>query len=295
MPVNQENIGKTYDAKPRTISPQDLEAYALATDDHNPLYSPDAPHQIGSPMFPVRPLLEVLFGVLFDLSNGIDMTRLVHGEQEMVFHRPVKPGAVVVPRGSLASVEVKEQGEIVTVEQRLQGEDGTLYTEATSRMFIKAKGAQQGEKKRDPQPQQQVHEAVHTMSQHVALDQTERYAQASGDHNPIHLDETMAKAAGLPGRILHGLCTMAFATRALVEGPCGGNPEALKAISVRFARPVTLGQDLSFSVRPLSEKTSSPEAKASRMYTVEVRDAQGRDVLTQVRAKVREDATSRQR
>jgi acyl dehydratase len=61
---------------------------------------------------------------------------------------------------------------------------------------------------------------------------TARYAGASGDFNPIHIDEDFAKAVGLPGRILHGLWTMAQVARAQTEA--AGGPEHLKRLSVQF-------------------------------------------------------------
>jgi acyl dehydratase len=61
---------------------------------------------------------------------------------------------------------------------------------------------------------------------------TARYAGASGDFNPIHIDEEFAKAVGLPGRILHGLWTMAQVARA--QADAAGGPEHLKRLSVQF-------------------------------------------------------------
>jgi acyl dehydratase len=61
---------------------------------------------------------------------------------------------------------------------------------------------------------------------------TVRYAGASGDYNPIHIDEEFAKQVGLPGRILHGLWTMSQVARAQTEA--GGGPHALKRLSVQF-------------------------------------------------------------
>jgi acyl dehydratase len=61
---------------------------------------------------------------------------------------------------------------------------------------------------------------------------TYRYAGASGDYNPIHIDEEFARAVGLPGRILHGLWTMAQVARAVTEA--GDGPEALRRLSVQF-------------------------------------------------------------
>ena len=61
---------------------------------------------------------------------------------------------------------------------------------------------------------------------------TYRYAGASGDFNPIHIDEEFAKSVGLPGRILHGLWTMAQVARAQTEA--GGGPESLQRLAVQF-------------------------------------------------------------
>jgi acyl dehydratase len=61
---------------------------------------------------------------------------------------------------------------------------------------------------------------------------TNRYAGASGDFNPIHIDEEFAHAVGLPGRILHGLWTMAQVARAQTEA--AGGPGHLKRLSVQF-------------------------------------------------------------
>ena len=62
---------------------------------------------------------------------------------------------------------------------------------------------------------------------------TRRYAEASGDPNPIHTDPDFAEKAGLPGVILHGLWTMAQVARANTAA-AGGDPRALKRLSVQF-------------------------------------------------------------
>jgi acyl dehydratase len=61
---------------------------------------------------------------------------------------------------------------------------------------------------------------------------TVRYAGASGDFNPIHIDEEFAQSVGLPGKILHGLWTMAQVARAHTDA--GGGPESLQSLSVQF-------------------------------------------------------------
>jgi acyl dehydratase len=60
-----------------------------------------------------------------------------------------------------------------------------------------------------------------------------RYAGASGDYNPIHIDPEFAKQVGLPSNILHGLWSMAQVARASVNA-AGGDPRSLKRLSVQF-------------------------------------------------------------
>jgi acyl dehydratase len=60
-----------------------------------------------------------------------------------------------------------------------------------------------------------------------------RYAGASGDYNPIHLDPEFAKQVGLPSNILHGLYSMAQVARACTQA-AGGDPRSLRRLSVQF-------------------------------------------------------------
>jgi acyl dehydratase len=82
---------------------------------------------------------------------------------------------------------------------------------------------------------------------------TARYAGASGDFNPIHIDEEFAKMVGLPGRILHGLWTMAQVARAQTEA--AGGPEHLKRLSVQFRGMGVPEQEVTVSgtVREISD------------------------------------------
>ena len=72
---------------------------------------------------------------------------------------------------------------------------------------------------------------------------TVRYAGASGDFNPIHIDDEFARQVGLPGKILHGLYTMAQVARAHTDA--GGGPQSLRRLSVQF-------RGLAFPERELS-------------------------------------------
>ncbi len=83
---------------------------------------------------------------------------------------------------------------------------------------------------------------------------TVRYAGASGDFNPIHIDEAFARNVGLPGRILHGLWTMAQVARAHTDA--AGGPDKLKSLSVQFRGMGQLEQEIVVegTVREVSEQ-----------------------------------------
>jgi len=93
---------------------------------------------------------------------------------------------------------------------------------------------------------------------------TVRYAGASGDFNPIHIDEQFAKAAGLPGRILHGLWTMAQVARAHTEA--AGGPEKLRSLSVQFRGMGLLGEEITVSgtVREISGELATVDSEAEQ-------------------------------
>jgi acyl dehydratase len=63
---------------------------------------------------------------------------------------------------------------------------------------------------------------------------TNRYAGASGDYNPIHIDADFAKSVGLPSNILHGLYGMGLVAKTAAQGLAGGDPRALKKLTVQF-------------------------------------------------------------
>jgi acyl dehydratase len=76
------------------------------------------------------------------------------------------------------------------------------------------------------------------------LPQSALIYRLSGDTNPIHADPKAATKAGFEAPILHGLCTLGVATRALLSSFANGAPERLKSLSVRFSRPVFPGETI---------------------------------------------------
>jgi acyl dehydratase len=108
---------------------------------------------------------------------------------------------------------------------------------------------------------------------------TVRYAGASGDFNPIHIDEDFAKSVGLPGRILHGLWTMAQVARAQTEA--AGGPETLRRLSVQFRGMGVLEKELSVTstVREVSDGVAIVDSTATQDGKRIIRNAEADIVL----------------
>jgi acyl dehydratase len=100
---------------------------------------------------------------------------------------------------------------------------------------------------------------------------TVRYAGASGDFNPIHIDEDFARQVGLPGRILHGLWTMAQVARAQTEA--AGGPGALRRLSVQFRGMGRLEEEVvvTSTVRSVEDGIATIDTQARQAGTAIVR------------------------
>ncbi|MCA9566972.1 MAG: MaoC family dehydratase N-terminal domain-containing protein [Myxococcales bacterium] len=266
-------IGKTYDGGVFTVEPGMGTAYAAATDDHDASYS--GPDAVAPPMFHVRPCIGLMMQCARDPELGIDFLRLVHGEHTMRFQRLLRDGDTVALTGELLSVDEKSSGTLFTF--ALRGTvDGTPAFDGETTYFIRAAKKADGPKKPRP-PAEPPPTPTWTASQPVTADQAHRYAAASGDHNPIHLDAAVATKAGLPGVILHGLCTLAFAQRDLVARYCPGEPGRLASLGVRFAAPVFPGDTLTLQVW---------ETEGGRV-AFQTLDGRGKPVLTGGSAEIR--------
>ncbi len=220
-------------------------AYAAATNDSHPEHRSGA---LAPPVFAVLPVWEAMLTAALSVVPPEVAMRVVHAGQDMRFARPLVPGDVLRSRAVPLGVQVRGTGTTLLIKTESRDASGALVNEQYVTTFFRgvsggsSGGASPPEHKltaelKAPGPRAEI-------TARVDGDQTVRYAAASGDHNPIHLDDGVARSLGLPGIIVHGLCTMAFAGRAVVEDACGGDPERLRRLAVRFSRPVLPGQEI---------------------------------------------------
>jgi acyl dehydratase len=239
-----EKLGTRYEARSATIDADRARAYAAATNDPNPAYLSG---RYAPPVFAVVPTWDAMMVALHAVVPAADQVSMLHAEQDMHFFRPLVPGQVLSTWAEAVSLRSSRMGTRFTMRVVSEDPAGALVVEQFATMLIR--GVEPGDDGGEAPPAhafpaEAKAAKVAELAFPVDVDQALRYASASGDANPIHVDEAAAKAVGLPGVILHGMCTMALCGRAIVDELAGGDPTRLRRLAVRFYRPVFPGADL---------------------------------------------------
>ncbi|MEU4418970.1 MaoC/PaaZ C-terminal domain-containing protein [Nocardia salmonicida] len=222
-----------------------LSEYAEATNDPIPAHRSGA---IASPVFAIVPvfrsMLEPTFAVIPRELSGHG----VHLAQDFTFHRPIRPGDTLTSRAKMVGYHGRPNGTSGHIVMESRSSDGELVNEQAVTVFVR--GFDAGESIGEPAPDHRFpehllgREPLATVTQQVDDDQTFRYSPAAGDPMPIHLDDDFARQMGLPGVIVHGMCTLAFASWAVLGEVGGSDVGLLKRLAGRFASPVLPGQVL---------------------------------------------------
>jgi len=280
-----DRLGRWTEERTFEVTAERIRRYAQATNDTN---STHLRGELAPPMFAVLPSLmgvhtEAMAEAVKSEVAGYD-TRMLHGEQDIFLLESILPGMRLRSRAAPVGIHVKSSGTLLVTRTETRDEDARLMNYQYYTNFIRGvnAGRSAGEQAPPRTPPAEADRArpVVVFGSHVDRDQSYRYADASGDRGPYHVDVSAARSAGFPGLILHGLCTMAFAGRAIVERICAGDGRRLRRLAVRFARPVLLDQELTTSVWAAGRRD---ERSA---YTFETADAGGQAVMTMGLAEV---------
>src|SRR5579863_611240 len=275
MPLNKSCVGKQYPPVITEVTLDAIQKYARAYNDDNPaFFDQSRPGGIvAPPMFAVTVAWNALMSAVMDPNVQADLLRLVHGEQDMEFLSPIRPGDTITASAKITSIETKASGETMTVELDASNQGRKSVTKMIFSAFIRGSRNRDAARTESAAVEPARGEPDFTVAQNIDNDQTYRYAEASGDRNPIHVDENVAKMAGLPGIIVHGLCTMAFTSKVMIDGLCAGDPVRLKRLRVQFSRPVFPGQSITTKV------WSDGERAGRRTYAFETYNPEGMAVI----------------
>lgn len=260
------------------VTAEAIRAYADATDDPAPAVREG---RVAPPVFAIVPVWEAIAPASRAVASEDARRRVVHYAQDMIFHRPLEVGMRVVSSAAPVALLEHPKGAQLVIRTETRLEDGALVNEQYVTEFFRDVFAVASSG--DPPPGHRLvddakGDLVAEILYAVADDQTERYAAVSGDHFAIHLDDAAARAVGLPGRIVHGLCTMAFTGRAVLEAAGIEEPAAVRRLAVRFSAPLHPGGTLTTRVWRLDGRTT---------YGFEAVDANGTPVIRDGRAELR--------
>ena len=232
------------------LDPERIASYATATNDETPAVRDGVAVPVTFPVILVFDAQEaanrdVLAVVLEHARGG------VHGEHDIVLHRPLVPGEAIETWSELSAVRTTRAGARVVLHLHQYDERGALVAEQWwTTLFLGT------DVLADVGPEPPGHtfpdaarrHPVGSATQWVGHDVAHRYAEVSGDWSPHHFDAEAARAAGFDDVFAHGLCTMAMATQSTVQLVADSDPRRVRRVAVRFASPMPLGADLTVDV-----------------------------------------------
>ncbi|XP_039024661.1 enoyl-CoA hydratase 2, peroxisomal-like isoform X1 [Hibiscus syriacus] len=257
-------LAHKFSEKTFTYTERDVALYALGvgacgrdavdTDELKYVY-----HENGQQFIKVLPTFSTLFslGVMSQLSDVpslcFDKRLLLHGQQYIEIYKPFPANGTIHNKVTLAGLHDKGKASVFELETRsYEKESGELLSMNRISVFLRGAGGFSDPSKLftySNYPVNQTYMRIPTTQPFAIFEDCSQPSQAllyrlSGDYNPLHSDPMVGKAAGFSRPILHGLCTLGFAARAIIKCICRGDPDMIKSIFARFLLHVYPGEAL---------------------------------------------------
>jgi Acyl dehydratase len=271
----EENVIKEYPEEILEINEENIKKYMEGISENNPAFLKDGVK--APPLYATALSIPFTGKVLFDdeVNQGVNPMRVVHGEQDSKIFRLIKAGDKIGIKTKFLGIEQKETGTLFIVKaEQYDKTNGEKIGEGYHLYFIRGEKKGGGGKKKEEE-KKEFGQKLYEWKIKVAKDQPIKYAEGSGDRFPIHTDENFAKAMGFPTIILHGMCTMAFATKSVIDNVCEGDPTKIKRVRCRFAKIVLPEDELTFIGYESKEK---PEIGKRRIDIIAI-NQNGEEVL----------------
>jgi len=179
--------------------------------------------------------------------SGINYLMVVHGEQRLTLHKPLPAQAEIIADERVAGCIDKGEGKgaLILMEKVIREKSsGEKLCTLGATIFARGDGGFGGPKEGAPVPHPLPERAPDMqIESETRADQAILYA-LSGDRNPLHRDPQVAKLAGFPRPILHGLCSYGIACRAIVSAVCNYDAKKITGFDARFSAPVFPGETI---------------------------------------------------
>ena len=187
----------------------------------------------------------VAFGAGPVTRTGINFMMVVHGDQEVVFHKPFPPEGRLYADSHFPAVYDKgPKGAILILRTELTDEAGEPLATMTASVMARGDGGFGGPEHGAPEPHAiPDRKPDHTVDILTRPDQALLY-RLCGDRNPLHADPAFAQIVGFPRPILHGLCTYGIACRAVMAAFADYDPTRIRSHAARFSAPIFPGETL---------------------------------------------------
>jgi len=253
MPINLDAVGIETEPHESSWDSKDCLLYSLgvgagATDPtgFELEFTTENTNEVTQKAFPTMSVVLGATGGRGPLSHlgEVNYSKMVHGEQEVILHKPLPTSATVRSTSKISNIYDKEKAALVILETTAtDSSDGEKMFTNISKLFFRGEGGWGGDRGPSEKFEFPERDADHIVSYPTRTDQALLY-RLNGDRNPLHSDPSFAALGGFPTPILHGLCTYGFTGRALLHAVCGSNPEKFRSMEGRFSSPVIPGEEL---------------------------------------------------
>jgi acyl dehydratase len=259
-------VTETYDARRTVLYALGVGVGVVGTEAERPL--------LYEPELVALPTMAVVLAAdsewLKDPRTGITFSQILHGEEGLEIYRPLPAAGHVTARSSVQGLYDKgPKGAVLTMKRTLCDiRNGELIATIRETLFLRGDGGFGGSQARQPPPQPTPRRAPDAeLNLPTGPNQAALY-RLSGDLNPLHIDPAAAKRAGFSRPILHGLCTYGIAGRAIIKALCGGDPQRLTRLDVRFSAPVYPGETLTTQIWQESSERAAFQVKVEERASV---------------------------